>query len=221
MNSGRLARFSGVFVFEFVVVMLGVLAAQAVADWGEDRRLTRDAEVQFREARSSAIQTAGTLAFWAAVGPCLIERAQHVAQVAAGDQTMTAALIGRPSLPWLRMPTWDEDVRRAAISRFGADEMGAIFGMEVRAEIGLETTIRVRDAWSTFALLDPVNGPPTEVDRGNVRLAAIRVIDHIRVLQANNPTEAMDALGVKRSEWQVIDFETEPYDRCGLLREWR
>jgi hypothetical protein len=65
--------------------------------------------------------------------------------------------------------------------------------MEVRAEIGLETTIRVRDAWSTFALLDPVNGPPTEVDRGNV----------------------------KRSEWEVIDFETAPYDRCGLLREWR
>lgn len=201
--------------------MLGVLAAQAVADWGEDRRLTRDAEVQFREARSSAIQSAGTLAFWRAVAPCLIGRAQQVAQMAASDQTMTAAQIGRPSLPWLRMPTWDEDVRRAAISRFGADAMGAIGGMEVRAEIGLETTIRVRDAWSTFALLDPVNGPPTEADRGNVRLAAIRVIDHIRVLQANNPAEAMDALGVKRSEWEVIDFETAQYDRCGLLREWR
>jgi hypothetical protein len=215
------ARLSGVFLFEFIVVMLGVLAAQAVADWGEDRRLMRDAEVQFREARASAIQSAGTLAFWAAVGPCLIERAQQVAQSAASDQTMTAAQIGRPSLPWLQMPTWDQDVRRAAIARFGADEMGALAGMEVRAEIALETTVRVRDAWSTFALLDPANGPPTDVDRGNVRLAAIRVIDHIRVLQSNSPAEAMDRLGVKRSEWENVDFNTAPYDRCGLLREWR
>jgi hypothetical protein len=215
------ARLSGVFLFEFIVVMLGVLAAQAVADWGEDRRLTRDAEVQFREARASAIQSAGTLAFWAAVGPCLIKRAQQVAQVAASDQTMTAAQLGRPSLPWLQMPTWDQDVRRAAIARFGADQMGALGGMEVRTEIALETTIRVRDAWSTFALLDPANGPPTEVDRGNVRLAAIRVIDHIRVLQANTPAESMETLGVKRSEWEVVDFKTAPYDRCGLLREWR
>jgi hypothetical protein len=47
------------------------------------------------------------------------------------------------------------------------------------------------------------------------------VIDHIRVLQANNPAESMDALGVKRSEWEIVDFKTAPYDRCGLLREWR
>jgi hypothetical protein len=70
-------------------------------------------------------------------------------------------------------------------------------------------------------LLDPSNGAPTDLDRSNVRLAAIQVVDHIRVLVVNTPAEQMDALGIKRSEWETVDFKTAPYDRCGLLREWR
>jgi hypothetical protein len=46
-------------------------------------------------------------------------------------------------------------------------------------------------------------------------------LDHIRVLQANGPAEAMDALGVKRSEWEAVDFKTANFDRCGLIRDWR
>ena len=201
-------------------MLLGVLAAQTVSERAADRRLRHDAEVQFRQAREQAIESANTLAFWAAVGPCLIDRAKHVARVAASDQTMTAQQIGRPALPWLVMPTWDEDVRRAALARFGNDQMGALAGMEVRVAIAVDTTIRVRDAWSTFELLDPANGAPTEADRANVRLAAIRVIDHIRVLQSNTPADVMESLGVKRGEWETVDFETRRFDRCGLIRDW-
>jgi hypothetical protein len=221
LGSGRAARLAGLFLFEFVVVLLGVLAAQAVADWGEDRRLTRDAEVQFREARAQAIESARTMAFWAAVGPCLIERAQQVARVAASNQTMTAAQIGRPALPWLRMPAWDEDVRRAAIARIGRRQMDALAQMEAGVAIAMETSFGVRNGWSTFALLDPSNGVPTDLDRSNVRLAAIQVVDHIRVLVVNTPAEQMDALGIKRSEWETVDFNTPQFDRCGLIRDWR
>jgi hypothetical protein len=221
LSSGRAARFAGLFLFEFVVVLLGVLAAQAVADWGEDRRLTHDAEVQFREARAQAVESARTMAFWAAVGPCLIERAKKVAQVAASDQTMTVADIGRPALPWVRMPAWDEDVRRAAIARFGKPRMDALAQMEAGVTITWETSMRIRDAWSTFALLDPANGMPTSLDRSNVRLAAIQVTDYIRVMTVNTPTEQMETLGVKRSEWDVVDFSTTQFDRCGLIRDWR
>jgi hypothetical protein len=119
------------------------------------------------------------------------------------------------------MPAWDEDVRRAAIARFGKPQMDAVAQMEAGVEIALETSVRVRDAWSTFALLDPANGTPTDLDRGNVRLAAIQVADHIRVLAVNTPAEQMDVLGIKRSEWEVVDFNTTQFDRCGLLRDWR
>ena len=161
------------------------------------------------------------MAFWAAVGPCLIERAQQVARVAASDQRMTAAQIGRPALPWLRMPAWDEDVRRAALAGIGRGQMDALTLMEAGVAIATETTIGVRDAWSTFALLDPANGVPTDLDRSNVRLAAIQVVDHIRVLMVNTPAEPMDALGIRRSEWETVDFKRAPFDRCGLIRDWR
>jgi hypothetical protein len=220
-DGARVYRLVGLFLFEFVVVLLGVLAAQAVADWGDDRRLARDAESQFQEARAQAIENARTMRYWAAVAPCLIKRAKQVARVAASGETMPAAAIGRPALPWMRMPSWDEDVRRAAIARIGKDRMDALAGIEAGVEIALETTTRIRDAWSTFALLDPANGQPTDVDRGNVRLAAIRVVDHIRVMQVNTPLDAMQALGVDRSEWDRVDFENAQYDRCGLIRDWQ
>jgi hypothetical protein len=212
-GGARVYRLVGLFLFEFVVVLLGVLAAQAVAEWGDDRRLARDAADQFQEARAQAIESARTMSYWAAVAPCLIERAKQVARVAASGETMPAAVIGRPALPWMRMPV--------AIASIGKDRMDALAGIEAGVEIALDTTTRIRDAWSTFALLDPANGPPTDVDRGNVRLAAIRVVDHIRVMQVNTPVDAMQTLGVDRSEWDRVDFENAQYDRCGLIRDWQ
>ncbi|HQR40536.1 MAG TPA: hypothetical protein PLF26_19290, partial [Blastocatellia bacterium] len=78
-----MSRLAGLFVFEFVVVLLGVLAAQAVADWAEDRRLAHEADVQFEQARQQAILAASVQKYWANVGPCLIERARTVASAAA------------------------------------------------------------------------------------------------------------------------------------------
>lgn len=118
------------------------------------------------------------------------------------------------------MPAWDEDVRRAAFTRFGRDRMGAIDYFEHRAQVIAETSGRVRDGWCAFTLLHPANGPPSAVDRGNVWIAAISVLDHIALLGYGDPAEAMDALGVLRGQWESVDGEA-PFDDCGLIRNWR
>jgi hypothetical protein len=217
----RWYRFAGLFLFEFVVVLLGVLAAQAVAEWADDRRMAREAEAQFAEARLWAIEVARVQTYWATVGPCLIGRARAVAQAAARGDTMSASAIGRPALPSSQMPSWSEDVRSAAIARIGKDRMDAIVESEANVQIMMETSLRIRDRWSTFALLDPANGPPSDVDRSNVRLAAIGVIDLIRVMIYNDPSAQMEALAVPRAEWKKFEIPGAPIDRCGLIRDWK
>lgn len=221
LDRHKVRRLAGLFLFEFVVVLLGVMAAQAAADWAEDRRLTRAAEIQFREARESALRSAQSMHFWATVGPCLIDRVKDVSRAAANGESLPAARIGRPALPWMSMPEWDSDVRRAAVARYGQARMNSLAQMEAGVDIARETTIRLRDAWSTFLLLDPANGTPSDADRANVRLAAIRAIDHIRVLVVNTPAEQMQALGIDSREWQGDSPVADDLDSCGLIRNWQ
>ncbi len=217
----RLYRFAGLFLFEFVVVLLGVLAAQAVGDWADDRRLAREAEAQFQLAREQAIRAARVQQHWASVGPCLIDRARAVALAAARGETISAAAIGRPALPPVGMPSWDEDVRRAAMAHIGRRRMNAIANAEGVAWIMQESTIGIRDGWSTFALLDPAGGPPSDIDRGNVRIAAVEVIDKIRVLKNNELAAQMEALDVAHAEWGSLDLGRIEVDSCGLVKDWR
>ena len=217
----RPARLAGLFLFEFVVVLLGVLAAQWVADWAEDRRLTREAEVQFAQARDAGIRLAQVADYWSKVSPCMVDRAAQIARLAAAGGTMSAAEIGRPALPTGQMPTWDEAVRRAAYARFGDEKMGVIANLEVGVEITMDTSRLIRDGWSTFALLDPANGTPTDADRANVRLAAIRVMDYVRLMRANGVAEEMEILGVPADQWHVGELEPLGVDRCGMLLDWQ
>ncbi len=118
------------------------------------------------------------------------------------------------------MPEWDPEVRRAAIARYGQAQMNSLAQMEAGVDIARETTIRLRDAWSTFLLLDPADGPPSDADRANVRLAAIRAIDHIRVLEVNTPTDEMKGLGIDPKEWKGGSPVADDLDSCGLIRNW-
>lgn len=197
------------------------MAAQWAADWAEDRRLADEAAVQFAQSRDAAIRLGQVMAYWQKVGPCLIDRARQVSQVAASGGTMTAAEIGRPALPSAQMPVWDPDVRRAAYARFGEEKMDVIAGLEVGLSIAMETSGLIRDGWSTFALLDPANGTPTDADRANVRLAAIKVMDYVRLMRSNGVTEEMKVLGVKPEQWQSLDLARSGVDQCGMLLNWQ
>jgi len=54
-----------------------------------------------------------------------------------------------------------------------------------------------------------------------VRLGAISVLDHMRLLGYSDPADEIDALGVPRAEWEQVAFEGVPIDDCGLIRDWR
>lgn len=219
LREGSLAK---LFVFEFVVVMLGVLAAQWVSEWAEDRRLAREAEARFEQSVRSAETVYRVLDFWSEKGPCISERADAVARAASRGEPLARAAIGRPALPRSDMPEWDVELWQAGIKHIGQDRMDAIEAFENQDDTLHKVADSIRSAWATFALLDPEIGTPSEADLANVRLAAIQVSDYIRLLRfkATEPVEERALLGLESFNWDEFDYSEAPFDECGMILGW-
>lgn len=217
VREGSLAK---LFVFEFVVVLLGVLAAQWVADLAADRRLGREADAALAEATQRTRLVSDVQAWWTRHADCMIERTRIVAHTASEGGTMTRAEIGRPALPSSSMPSWNEDVRQAALARHGSDVMNALSQVE-KGMVAMDGAANnIRDAWSTFALLEASNGAASEADRAAVRLAAVRAADHIRFLRYiyGNAEDERAALGMQ--DFEATDRWADIVDDCGMIRDW-
>lgn len=186
---------------------------------GAWRRLARDADRAFADAMVY-VQTVNEAQYWwAQHGDCIIERARTIANAAANGETMTRAAIGRPALPSVSMPTWNEDVRQAANARKGA-AMEGIIGYETDTAAMGDAAKAIREYWSTFALLEPSNGTPSEADRAAVRLAAVQAADFVRFLRFlhSNASDERVLLGIEGSG--PSDRWADVADECGMIRNW-
>src|SRR5437868_7784966 len=70
-RSHRLQRTGRLFLFEFVVVLLGVLAAQMLQGWVADRQSRRQASAAVAQLRVEAATMVSQAGFWRRSGPCL------------------------------------------------------------------------------------------------------------------------------------------------------
>ena len=96
---GRWRRPARLFAFEFVVVMAGVLAAQALQSWGAERSDRARGATQVAAARQNLQSLGATIGFWTRHGPCLREHVRRVATVAGSGGSLVHQEIGRPALP--------------------------------------------------------------------------------------------------------------------------
>lgn len=221
LREGSLIR---LFLFEFVVVLLGVLAAQWGADWAEDNRLRTEAAKQFELSRETARNFAYLQRYWALHGQCIVDRSMAVARIAAEGGTMSSADIGRPSMPALRPGGWTDVMRQAGIDLYGADKMDAVTDIISQANYFADVNVNIRNEWATFALLDPANGPPSALDRANVRVAAIRVANHVRLLlyKSTESADDLQLLGIERpTDDEVRKRFGRIADECGMIRKWQ
>jgi hypothetical protein len=71
------------FLFEFLVVVAGVLTAQALANWVADRAEQRAVSAEDNRVRYEIGRTRQVARIWSAAAPCLIERVERVARQAS------------------------------------------------------------------------------------------------------------------------------------------
>lgn len=92
-------RLAALFAFEFVVVLLGVLAAQVVQNWAREREVRREtleARQRLERGYGDAIQFA---AVWTAAMPCLRERVGEIMPMPRRAHHCQMDLPAAPSCP--------------------------------------------------------------------------------------------------------------------------
>ncbi|QNM82136.1 hypothetical protein H8M03_08870 [Sphingomonas sabuli] len=210
------------FLFEFAVVVVGVLVAQGLANWVQARsereeagRLLDDLTVQVSEFRRD-------LNYWDRVGPCLRAHVSEIKRTAAGAGTMSAAQIGRPALPQPSRLNFSGDewqkVRRL-VPQEKSTSFTTLAGTIETYQAFISDTAQ---QWAKLRLLDGNDGTPSPADRSQVRLAATIIDNNIRWMMFQQRAGSAQTLAtVGMAGDKRLPDSARFVDRCGLLTDWR
>jgi hypothetical protein len=171
------------FVFEFVVVVAGVLVAQSLGEWMHDREIDRqvteeNARVEYQIGRTQQFDRV-----WTVAAPCFRERMlSMIAAIDSGhrypdDYLTLPALAGytvEPIPPAVALPMRD---------RYGAKRMEEFFAANLIAERDLTVARDLGDQWTKFALLNPRYGTLEGADRASMRAAGAQALRDLSRVQ--------------------------------------
>jgi hypothetical protein len=220
-RSHRLLRTARLFLFEFVVVLLGVLAAQVLQNFVAERRSRGDAAFAYDQLRQNIANLKAIAAFWDRSAPCLINHVEGIARAASAGKALPGNQIGRPALPTPEFTEWTEPTRVAVESRYGPQVVADHDSVGQQAQIILGFNREIASDWSAFALLDERLGAPSSEDRANIRLAAARSLTQLKMqrFKVVEIRRVGNRYSVAPSAEDANDFRSIT-DNCGLLKNW-
>ena len=197
------------FAVQFLVVLAGVLAALAVADWlGHRRALADITETKAKADRDVAFQNAVAIG-WKRAAPCLNQRMTELMRQLGTAQPIDPRLLRRPAMEGGNMPLPSEGQRLLLAERYGPERAQDYWAASQNVTKLSNNVTDIIRAWSGFAMVDPANGPVSDFDRHEARLAASSVKAALRALEisAGNVVGRARALGVKpdsQGEFRLI-----------------
>lgn len=197
-GSGRGKVTARLFLFEFVVVVAGVLTAQALANWVARRAEDRVIQEENERVRYEIGRARQNARIWTVAEPCLEQRVDEVLRMASGDGELRAGDLTAPQFTGYTVEPLPEDMRRAMGVRLGPKVIDDYAGISSVTALIVNDYREVRRGWDRFALLDPSLGSPSQADRATVRDVAVQVrsqLRHIR-LSAGYTEILADQLGI-------------------------
>lgn len=207
-------RLAGLFLFEFIVVVVGVLVAQMLQERMADRRARAEARMAVARERAEFAQFRGVVEYWNKAAPCLSARMDRIARSAATNTPLAAADFARPSLPSLSISPLAGDAALVARQVYGDRLVYEYWLIARSAERMSNFTTGVTTDWTLLQLLDPALGQPSAQDRAEARAAAMRIKALVTALEVNsgNLLESLQRLQIPVAP-RVYTFEL-PSD-CG------
>lgn len=214
----RFARAAKLFAFEFAVVLLGVFVAQMLQSMSAETQARTQTAEAIDKLRLDIGRLREITAFWQKYGECLADHTTQIATVAANGATMPTAEIGRPALPLPQFTSWSETTILNARRWFGETPINNYRRFGQNADVMLNLSRDIAREWAAFGLLDPAYGTPSEADRANVRLAAMRIRTLIKmeIYKAREVLDESTRIGVTPADQDY----TAVVNDCGLLRNW-
>lgn len=165
----------GLFVFELVVVTLGVLLAQAIADWAGRRAAMDEMETVKAELDSDMAIAADEAYGWTIAAPCIAERMGVVMRLLGEGGPVDPELIFRPGMQNVALASPDTETEALMVRRYGrkiTDEYGR--GARLVQRMG-DRIDSAATHWEALGLVDPRNGPVSVADRTEARRAAASI----------------------------------------------
>lgn len=185
--SGRdKARIAGLFAFEFTVVVLGVLTAQAVADWSRDRTARRDMLASKAEADQQAARLAAASVAYGRVIPCMDGRMMLIMRAASSGQPLDPAMLVRPTVrsdPFTPLSGENLIHLRKYYGREVANSYVRLAGNHGRF---VELVAALADGWQSLTIISPEAGRVGPGDRQEARVIAARMRSTLRSLRQMN-----------------------------------
>ena len=213
------------FLFELVVVTLGVLAAQGLAAWVGERALQNEVEKEAERLRFEASRARHTADVWQAALPCFEERIDLLVG-AASDPTLRGKL-GEPDLQMPRILNYtigefSLDIEREFRARYGdqsTDRFALIINSTERARAASRS---IADEWATFGYLEADMGELDALDRAAMRAAGVRLKHLFRRMSSLHKgiEETVARMGIDPvGSGDVLAIPDNPVESCEEI--WR
>ena len=195
-GSGRGKITARLFLFEFVVVVAGVLTAQALASWVATRVEKRAVAEEDERVRYEIGRARQVARIWSAATPCLVERVERVARLASTADPVDVGELKVPRFIGYTVEPYSSDMNREFHDRLGNDRVDN-YAVVTSGSVTLVNTYRdVRRGWDRFALLDPALGPPSAADRATVRDVAVQLRSQLDFIRASAEMVESTAAGL-------------------------
>lgn len=179
----RARRTLGLFIFEFFVVVLGVLAAQGLEEWAKQRGHQRHVDQELERLRTSYANTVRSADVWRSALPCLRTRIELLMRAAATGAPVNSELIRRPRFLKVGYPGTDVETEARIHAMLGPEPAESLLDAQNRAVNMDENAEAMLMRWEKFRLLEPTYGPVSAADRSIAREAGADLLMHMRTLE--------------------------------------
>lgn len=163
------------FFFELLVVTLGVLLAQAVADWAANR----EDMAAMEKARARANLEMGDAAFvaqlWKKLGPCIEAEIDVILRSVASGEPIRPELLRRPRVFTNTVMPLSEETKLLIRERHGDD---AAYNYDRMQRLTTKLDAKVEELeghWNRLVLLHPELGSTSFHDRNSARETAVAI----------------------------------------------
>ena len=180
-DRGRGKVTARLFVFELLVVVIGVLIAQGLANWVAREK----SDEEMTEARARIVhEQSANLAIavsWRAAIPCLDQRMQEVMR-GASTGALEVALADRPMFADFVASDVDPSLELGIRSHYGNSTADQFKAMQRSVSFAASNIGTIIHSWGRLSLADPRLGSVSEADRTVVRTAAADIRAELRGL---------------------------------------
>ena len=173
------------FLFELLVVVAGVLTAQALANWVADRSEQRAVNDEDKRVRYEIGRARQVARIWSVATPCLVERVERVARQATTTDPVDPDELKVPRFIGYTVEPYSPDMNREFHDRLGNERVDNYAVVTAASATLVDTYRDVRRGWDRFALLDPALGPSSAADRATVRDVAVQLRSQLELIGAS------------------------------------